>query len=145
MNHLHTTALIAVAGLFLVVAAALAAEPSAKSDSAPAGGDDANKSGELFHVVSLKFKPGSTPEQIALVEKSFEGLKQKIPGIKSLKWGTNVSPEKHDKGFTHCFVLTFASEKDRDAYLGHEDHKAFGAVLKPVMDDVFVIDFWAKQ
>ena len=142
MNHFHYTALFAVAGLFLVVAVVLAAEPAAKSDSA-AG--DANKAGELFHVVSLKFKPGATPEQIGLVEKSFEGLKQKIPGIKSLKWGTNVSPEKHDKGFTHCFVLTFASEKDRDAYLVHEDHKAFGAVLKPVMADVFVIDFWAKQ
>ena len=141
MNHLHYTALTAVAGLVLVVAAALAAEPAAKPE--PAG--DANKSGELFHVVSLKFKPGATPEQIGLVEKSFEGLKQTIPGIKSLKWGTNVSPEKHDKGFTHCFVLTFASAKDRDAYLVHEDHKAFGAVLKPVMEDVFVIDFWAKQ
>jgi hypothetical protein len=144
MNHLHYTALTAVAGLFFVVAVAFAAEPAAKSDS-PTGGGDANKGGELFHVVSLKFKPGATPEQIALVEKSFEGLKQKVPGIKSLKWGTNVSPEKHDKGFTHCFVLTFASDKDRDAYLVHEDHKAFGAVLKPVMEDVFVIDFWAKQ
>jgi hypothetical protein len=143
MNNLHSTALIAVAGLFLVVAVALAAGPAAKSDSARGAGEA--KNGELFHVVSLKFKPGATPEQIGLVEKSFEGLKQKIPGIKSLKWGTNVSPEKHDKGFTHCFVLTFASEKDRDAYLVHEDHKAFGAVLKPVMDDVFVIDFWAKQ
>jgi hypothetical protein len=141
MNHLHTTALIGLAGLFLVVAAAFAAEPEAK----PAPAADNAKGGELFHVVSLKFKPGATPEQIGLVEKSFEGLKQKIPGIKSLKWGTNISPEKHDKGFTHCFVLTFATEKDRDAYLVHEDHKAFGAVLKPVMEDVFVIDFWAKQ
>jgi hypothetical protein len=141
MNHFHYTALFAVAGLLLVVAVAFAAEPAAKSDSP---GSDA-KGGELLHVVSLKFKPGATPEQIGLVEKSFEGLKQKIPGVKSLKWGTNVSPEKHDKGFTHCFVLTFANEKDRDAYLVHEDHKAFGAVLKPVMEDVFVLDFWAKQ
>jgi hypothetical protein len=141
MNYFHYTALIAVAGLFLVVAAALAAEPGGKP--AASGGDA--KGGELLHVVSLKFKPGATPEQIGLVEKSFEGLKQKVPGITSLKWGTNVSPEKHAKGFTHCFVLTFASEKDRDAYLVHEDHKAFGAVLKPVLEDVFVIDFWAKQ
>ena len=113
------------------------------------GGGDSDKAatdakGELLHVVSLKFKPGSTPEQIKLVEQAFAGLKEKIPGIASLKWGTNVSPEKHAKGFTHCFVLAFASEKDRDAYLVHEDHKAFGGVLKPVLDDVFVIDFWAK-
>ena len=36
-----------------------------------------------------------------------------------------------------------ASEKDRDAYLPHPEHKAFGKVLGPVMDDVFVIDFWS--
>ena len=97
----------------------------------------------LFHVVSLKFKPSATKEQIKAVEDAFAALKTKIPGITSLDWGTNVSPEKHDKGFTHCFVLSFASEKDRDAYLPHPEHKAFGKVLGPVMDDVFVIDFWS--
>ena len=104
----------------------------------------AEPSGQLLHVVSLKFKPTATPEQIRQVEQSFAVLKEKIPGIVSLKWGTNVSPEKHDKGFTHCFVLTFATEKDRDAYLIHDDHKAFGKGLGPVLGDVFVIDFWAK-
>ena len=49
------------------------------------------------------------------------GLKDKIPGIRTLDWGTNVSPEKHDKGFTHCFVLTFATEKVVDRH-GREPH-----------------------
>ena len=83
-------------------------------------------------------------EQIKAVEEAFVGLKEKIPGVASVTWGTNVSPEKHDKGFTHCFILTFASEKDRDAYLPHQDHKAFGKVLGPVLADVFVIDFWGQ-
>src|SRR5688500_5808021 len=76
----------------------------------------------LYHVVSFKFKPTATPQQIKAVETSFVELKNKIPTITSLHWGTNVSPEKHDKGFTHCFVLTFASEKDRDDYLPHPAH-----------------------
>jgi hypothetical protein len=42
-------------------------------------------------------------------------------------------------------VLTFASDKDRDTYLTHDEHKAFGKVLGPVMADVMVIDFWAKE
>ena len=99
----------------------------------------------LYHVVSLKFKPDAKPEQIKAVEQAFVGLKEKIPGVVSLKWGTNVSPEKHDKGFTHCFVLGFASEKDRDAYLPHPEHKALGKVLGPVMADVMVIDFWSQE
>ena len=98
----------------------------------------------LYHVVSLKFKPEAKPEQIKAVEQAFAALKTKIPGITSMNWGTNVSPEKHDKGFTHCFVVTFANEKDRDAYLPHPEHKAFGKVLGPVMADVMVIDFWSQ-
>lgn len=108
-------------------------------------GAQAEKKGELLHVVSLKFKEGATAEQIKGVEDAFRGLKPKIQEIKWLKWGTNVSPEKHDKGFTHCFILAFDSDKARDAYLVHPDHKAFGKTLGPVFGDVFVIDFWAKE
>src|SRR5688500_368787 len=96
----------------------------------------------LFHVVSLKFKEGTSKEQIKAVEDAFVGLKEKIPAITVLTWGTNVSPEKHAKGFTHCFILAFDTEKARDEYLPHPDHKAFGKVLGPVLADVFVIDFW---
>lgn len=99
----------------------------------------------LLHVVSLKFKPSASAEDIKKVEASFRALKTKIPQIKTLEWGTNVSPEKLNKGFTHCWVLSFGSEKDRDAYLVHSDHKAFGKSLGPVLEDVFVIDFWAKD
>jgi hypothetical protein len=131
---------LTVAAAF-AVAAVPAAAPAAAD--APAAGKSAE--GTMYHVVSLKLKPGTTPEQVKAVEEAFRGLKGKIPQIKTLAWGTNVSPEKHDKGFTHCFVLTFASAKDRDAYLVHPDHKAFGGVLGPVMADVFVLDFVGQE
>ena len=137
MNYLHST--VAVALIVGVVAVAFA---FGADEAKPAG---AKGAGELFHVVSFKFKETATPEQIKSVEKSFGALKTQIPQIASLKWGTNVSPEKHDKGFTHCFVLTFKNEKDRDAYLVHEDHKKFGGSLGPVLEDAFVLDFWAKE
>jgi Stress responsive A/B Barrel Domain len=99
----------------------------------------------LYHVVSLKFKPEATPDQIKAVETAFAGLKDKVPGILSLNWGRNVSPENRNKEFTHCFVVTFGSEKDRDAYLPHPEHKALGKVLGPVLADVMVIDFWGQE
>ena len=99
----------------------------------------------LYHVVCLKFKPDASKEQIANVEKAFKDLKGKIPAIHGLTWGTNNSPEKLEKGFTHCFILTFESEKARQEYLPHPDHKAFGKVLGPVLADVFVIDFWGEH
>ena len=92
----------------------------------------------------FKFKDNAPKEGIETVEKAFVGLKDGIPLINSLEWGTNVSPEGISQGFTHCFLVTFASEKDRDAYLPHPAHKAFGDVLKPVIDKVMVIDYWAR-
>jgi len=103
------------------------------------------KKGKLLHVVSFKFKETASKEQIKQVEDAFRDLKKKIKEIKDYKWGTNVSPEKHDKGFTHGFILTFDNEKDRDAYLVHPDHKAFGKIVGPVLGDVFVIDFWTQE
>ena len=108
----------------------------------PAGAQEQKEGKKLFHVVSLKFKEGTSKDQIKAVEDAFAGLKEKIPGITAMTWGTNVSPEKHAKGFTHCFILVFDTEKARDEYLPHPEHKKFGQVLGPVMADVFVIDFW---
>ena len=148
MNTKPLAAAVALlVGVIVVVASASsAAEPAAGREktkdadakSAEAKGD---AKGAIYHVVSLKFKPSASKDQVKAVEDAFRGLKEKVPGITSLKWGTNVSPEKLDKGFTHCFVLTFASEKQRDAYLVHPDHQAFGRLLRPVLEDVFVIDF----
>ncbi|MDB5242587.1 MAG: stress responsive alpha-beta barrel protein, partial [Spirosoma sp.] len=56
-------------------------------------------------------------------------------------WGTNHSPENLNKGLTHAFILTFDSEKDRDAYLPHPAHKAFGGVVGAWLADVTVVDF----
>jgi hypothetical protein len=106
---------------------------------------DAKEGKKLFHVVSLKFKADATPEQIKAVETAFAELKTKIPGVLSLNGGKDISPEGRAKGFTHCYVLTFASEKDRDTYAAHPAHKAFGQLLGPVMADVMVIDFWGQE
>jgi len=105
----------------------------------------ANAAERLHHVVCFKFKSTATADEIKKVETAFQGLKKKIPQVVTLEWGVNVSKEQRDKGFTHCFLLSFKSEKDRDAYIEHPQHKAFGKLVGPVLDDVFVVDFWAKN
>ena len=97
--------------------------------------------GTLRHVVLLKFKDDAKPEQIRTVESEFRALKNRIPSVGSLEWGTNVSPEGLNQGFTHCFFVTFADAKGRDAYLPHAAHQDFVKVLKPVLDKVLVIDY----
>lgn len=104
-----------------------------------------NQRGNLVHMVSFKFKESVTKEDIKKVETAFAGLQKKIPQILSYETGTNNSPEGLDKGFTHGFVLTFHSGQDRDDYLIHPHHKDFGKLVGPLLEDVFVVDFWNGQ
>lgn len=99
----------------------------------------------LRHVVLFKFKDGAASGDVQKVEDAFRQLKPKINLIKDFEFGKNNSPEKLDQGFTHCFFVTFASEKDRDDYLVHPDHKAFVEVLKPYLDKALVVDYWARD
>ena len=90
------------------------------------------------------FKADVTPDQIKAVETAFLALPGQIKCVKGFEWGTDVSPEGLQKGHTHCFFLTFSSEKDRDEYLVHPAHKAFGAMLGNKISTVTVVDYWAK-
>jgi len=95
----------------------------------------------LRHVVIFKFKDSATPEQVKQVEQAFSALPTKINTIIDYEWGTNVSPENHAQGYTHCFLVTFKDAAGRDFYLPHSAHKEFGKILGPHLDKVLVIDF----
>lgn len=99
----------------------------------------------LRHVVLFKFKDTASAAGVKQVEDAFYALKGKISLIRDFEWGTNNSPENLNQGFTHCFFASFASEKDRDDYLVHPDHKAFVQVLLPYLDKALVVDYWAKR
>jgi hypothetical protein len=99
----------------------------------------------LRHVVLFKFTDTATTEQVADVERAFAGLKSEITEIQDFEWGTDNSPEGLAQGFTHCFLVTFKSAADRDAYLPHAAHQAFVAKIKPVLEKALVVDYWAKS
>jgi lysophospholipase L1-like esterase len=98
----------------------------------------------LRHVVLFKFKETSTPADVDRIVAAFRGLPAKIPEIKGFEWGTDVSPEGKQQGLTHCFLVTFASEAARDAYLPHPAHKEFVSIVGPHVDKVCVVDFWSQ-
>lgn len=98
----------------------------------------------LRHVVLFSFKEGTPDAKVAEIVGAFEALPSKIPQILHFEWGLNNSPEGLNKGFTHCFTLTFATGEDRAIYLPHPDHKAFGEILRPHLADVLVVDYWAS-
>ena len=100
---------------------------------------------KLRHVVAFKFKESASAQDIRRVEDAFAALKGKIPQIQAFESGVNNSPEGLNKGCTHGYILTFNTEKDRDVYLVHPDHVEFGKLVKPLLADVFVIDFWNRD
>ncbi|MFT4153333.1 Dabb family protein [Parafilimonas sp.] len=98
----------------------------------------------LRHVVLFGWKEGADSAAIDNAVKAFAALPGKINLIKAFEWGINNSPEKLNQGLTHCFMLGFSSEEDRDAYLVHPDHVAFAKILSPVLAKVTVVDYWAQ-
>ena len=93
------------------------------------------------HYVAFKFKDGTTPAQIDEIVGAFKNLRTQIPNVLSIEAGVNDSPENLNKGLTHGFIVTFPSEKDRDVYLTHPNHKKFLSLALPSIADVFVLDF----
>jgi hypothetical protein len=118
--------------------AASAADKGAKAK--PGKGRSAMK-GRVRHVVCFQYKEGTSKGKIAEINQAFRALKGKIPGVVGFEMGENNSPEGLNKGFSHCYIVTFESAAARETYLPHEEHQNFVALLKPHLEDVFVIDF----
>ncbi len=117
------------------------ASPKPASDSAKS--KDAEK--VLRHAVFFSFKDTSNAKDIDGVVEAFRALPSKLDVIQEFQSGENISQVGMDDGLTHCFLLTFKDDDGRAVYLPHADHKAFGAMLRPHLDKVFVIDYWGKS
>jgi len=98
----------------------------------------------LRHVVLFRFTDDTTAEQIREIENAFCALPTKIDAVYDFEWGTDVSVEGVQKGFTHCFLVSFLSEEARAEYLPHPAHQEFVELAKPHFADVLVIDYWAN-
>jgi hypothetical protein len=95
----------------------------------------------IRHVVLIRFKEDTTAAQRAQFVRAFDALSHQIAQIRRLESGLNSSPEALDKGFTHCFLVSFDSVADRDAYLPHPAHQAFVQQTSAWVADVLVVDY----
>ena len=112
--------------------------------SVPQGQEEESNSAHIRHIVCLKFKPETNSRE-------YTGGRKKIPctynslspGIISIEWGLNNSPEGLNKGFTPtASQLPFANEtRTQQPIYPTPAHQAFVEILKPLLDDVFVIDY----
>lgn len=135
----HVTRLLGLFAVLLVVGGVLfmASERPAAAQA---------EEGKLLrHVVLFQFKESSTEEDVRKIVDAFRRLPSQIPQIADFEYGTDNSPEGLADGFTHCFLVSFKSEEDRKVYLPHKAHQEFVEVLKPHLEKVLVVDYWASK
>lgn len=129
-NLLLTISVAAIATVILWSQANMAAEAEPKL---------------LRHMVLFKFKADATPEQVQELVAAFAALPGKISEIHAFEHGGDVSVENLADGFTHGFLVTFKSAKDRDTYLPHPEHQKFVELAKQRVDKALVFDYWAQR
>lgn len=96
---------------------------------------------KVKHIVLLKFKEGTTEEQINKFFEDALDLSESVPGIDDYVSGANCSGEGRSQGFTHSFIMTFADVAARDAYMVHPDHERFKSASLPTVDSALIFDF----
>ncbi|MEJ7557943.1 MAG: Dabb family protein [Pedobacter sp.] len=98
------------------------------------------KERKLQHVVAFSYKPEITFEQQQKVRQAFYALQKEIPQIKAFEGGDDIKPGK--KKFSQCFVVSVKNAHDLEVYGSHPKHKAFSAMVDPMLAEVMVIDYW---
>jgi hypothetical protein len=96
---------------------------------------------KVKHMGLLKFKEGTSEDEINRIFDELMDISENIPGIEDYVSGPNSSPEGLSDGFTHAFVMTFSDAAARDAYLPHPDHEKFKSAALPHIEKVLVVDF----
>ena len=96
---------------------------------------------KVKHIALIKFRAGTSAEQIEKVFAEILDLTETIPGIEDHVSGENCSPEGLSQGFTHGFVMTFSDAAARDAYLAHPDRQREKSAHMAFVESVVVFDF----
>jgi|WetSurMetagenome_2_1015567.scaffolds.fasta_scaffold448165_2 hypothetical protein len=97
----------------------------------------------IKHIViwTLKdFAGGLTKQANARkIKQQLEGLKFKIPQIKSLEVGININ--KTSKAYDIVLYAEFANAADLDIYQNHPEHLKIGEFISKVRSDRIAVDY----
>jgi len=96
---------------------------------------------KVKHIALIKFKEGTTQDQIDKVFDDLLELSESIPGIEDYVAGDDFTSEGLNQGFTHGFIMTFQDRSARDAYMTHAEQERVKALVAPFFDAVLVFDF----
>ena len=95
---------------------------------------------KVKHIALIKFKEGTSEEQITKIFDDFLDLSENVPGIEDYVAGPNCSPEGQSEGLTHGFIMTFTDASARDAYLINLDHEKLKTAELALVEKLIIFD-----
>jgi len=110
--------------LFTVVAAVLLASISLQAA--------AQKPASVIHVVTIKWKAGTTPQQIASALKGAETIANTYTGITRV-WTRSIKVQ--GDGYTHALVMEFKDEKSLKDYADSPAQKEWYKIYLPLREE----------
>jgi hypothetical protein len=93
----------------------------------------------IQHIVLVKWRPGTTEEEILEAFGHARSLLEQIPSVRNLTLGRNRAESDH--GFTHALIVTLANEDDLRSYLEHPARVQYvQETMQPLEDQRIEID-----
>ena len=92
----------------------------------------AQKPTSVIHVVTIKWKAGTKPEQIAAALKGAETIANTYPGITRV-WTRSIKVQ--GQGYTHALVMEFKDEKALTDYADSPAQKEWYKIYLPLREE----------
>lgn len=85
--------------------------------------------GSVIHVVTIKWKPGATPQQIQAVLSAVKTLQKEYPKIKRV-WTRSIKVQ--GDGYTHAVAMEFESEQALKDYTDSAAQKKWYEIYQTI-------------
>jgi len=85
----------------------------------------------ITHIALFRWKPETTPEQIAAISAGLATLPGLIPSLKTYQFGTDIGASG-PANMDYAVIATFETIEDFRAYLEHPEHdRVRAAIIRP--------------
>lgn len=85
--------------------------------------------GQIVHVVLLRWAETAPPDVAGQVETAVRGVRTDVPGVLEATHGPSVSVESLEQGYDYGLYVRFADAAARDAYLPHPAHRPLSDLI----------------
>jgi quinol monooxygenase YgiN len=93
----------------------------------------------LKHVVVMKFKPGTSEDDIEDIEKGLASLPARIPEIKRYEFGKDILHT--ERSYDFVLISEFEDQEAMGRYQTHPYHFAVLNKIRAICENIIAVDF----